>query len=181
MIIFDQLINYSLISMRLPTRKGELHRMMNRKDDKYITQDAFDRMESKLERLKSSLITLAQEVTRTQEMGDLSENAAYQEAKFTLRRTMGQIEGLKQRIKEAIIIEKPIQSDVVQIGSTVTIVVDGKQRVFEILGSHESDPLKGKISHLSPIGSALLNHRVGDKVGIEIQGVQIEHQIIEIS
>jgi len=167
--------------MRLPTRKGELHRMMNRKDDKYITQDAFDRMKSKLERLKSSLLELAKEVTRTQEMGDLSENAAYQEAKFTLRRTMGQIEGLKQRIKEAIIIEKPTTSDVVQIGSTVTIVVDGKQRQFEILGSHESDPMKGRISHLSPIGSALLNHRVGDKIEIEIQGSLIEYEIIGIN
>jgi len=155
--------------------------MMNRKDDKYITQDAFDRMKSKLERLKSSLLELAKEVTRTQEMGDLSENAAYQEAKFTLRRTMGQIEGLKQRIKEAIIIEKPTTSDVVQIGSTVTIVVDGKQRQFEILGSHESDPMKGRISHLSPIGSALLNHRVGDKIEIEIQGSLIEYEIIGIN
>ena len=166
--------------MRLPIRKAEQFRQQTRKDDNYITQDAFNKMKKQLDRLEASIQALAAEVTRTQEMGDLSENAAYQEAKFTLRRTMGRIENLKQRIKQAIIIKKPVASDTIQIGSIVTAVIGGKQRQFEILGSHESNPLKGKISHLSPIGSALLSHKVGDKINIEIQGRQIEYEVISI-
>lgn len=161
-------------------RKAEKYRRQSRKDDQHITQAAFDQMQEKLERLEGSLPELASEVTRTQEMGDLSENAAYQEAKFTLRRTMGQIENLKQRLKTAIIIKKPASSDTVQIGSIVTIVVNGRQRQYEILGSLESDPTMGRISHLSPIGSALLKHQVGDRVEIKIQNQIVGYEIISI-
>jgi len=153
---------------------------MSRTTDNHITQNAFDKMCKKLERLEKSLRDLAAEVTRTQEMGDLSENAAYQEAKFTLRRTMGQIEGLKERIKNAIIIKKPVSNDLVQIGSIVIVVRDGKQTQFEILGSHETDPLRGKISHLSPIGSALIGKKVSDKVSVEIAGDIMEYEVISI-
>ena len=166
--------------MRLPTRKKEKERRQSRQDDQYITKDAYGSMVAKVKRLEDSLASLATEVARTQEMGDLSENAAYQEAKFTLRRTMGQIERLKQRIKDAIIIEKPASSDAVQIGSAVTVVVNGVQKQFEILGSHESDPSKGRISYSSPIGSALLNHRVGDRIKVRIHDKVAEYTIILI-
>ncbi|MFH1611638.1 MAG: GreA/GreB family elongation factor [Patescibacteria group bacterium] len=166
--------------MRLPTRKAELFRQQTQKEDNYLTKEAFDKLNIKLARLEKSLRGLALEVTRTQEMGDLSENAAYQEAKFALRRTMNQIEKIKQRIKDVIIIDKPGKSDVVVIGSLVTVVVNGKQRQLEILGSHESNPLKGRISYLSPIGQALLGHRFGEKINIKVQGREIEYEIISI-
>lgn len=166
--------------MRVPMRKAELFRQQSKSDDKYLTQRAYDRLRDKVRRLETSLPTLAAEVTRTQEMGDLSENAAYQEAKYQLRRTMGQIEGLKQRLKEAIIIEKPKANDTVQIGSTVLLVVNGVERQYEILGSHESDPMNGRISHLSPIGAALLGHRAGDMIDIRVNGSDIHYQIINI-
>ncbi|EKD47373.1 MAG: Transcription elongation factor [uncultured bacterium] len=166
--------------MRLPTRKSELFRQQTQKDDNYMTKEAFDRLKEKLAKLEKSLHELAREVTRTQEMGDLSENAAYQEAKFALRKTMSQIENIKQRIKDVIIIDKPDKCDVVSIGSIVTVVANGKQKQLEILGSHESNPLKGRISHLSPIGQALLGHRSGDNIKIEIQGKEIEYEIITI-
>lgn len=166
--------------MRLPTRKKEKERAQARQDDNHITQVAFDRIVQKIKRLELNLSAMAAEVTRTQEMGDLSENAAYQEAKFTLRRTTGQIERLKQRIKDAIIIEKPASNDVVQIGSIVTVVSGGVQKQFEILGSLESDPSRGRISQSSPIGSALLGHGMGEVIKVSLADQIKTFEIIEI-
>lgn len=102
--------------------------------------------------------TAVKEVQRTQEMGDLSENAAYQEAKFRLRRINSKITVIEEKLKVAI----PIQtndSDTVQIGSTVVLINNGLERIYQIVGSAETNPAQGRISHSSPLGQALLGHR----------------------
>jgi transcription elongation factor GreA len=99
----------------------------------------------------------------------------------------GRLRGINQRIleledhlKRAIIINPKEQSELVQLGSTVTINVDGRQKIYQILGSSETNPLTGIISHNSPLGSALLGHRVGDKIKIRGAKKEIEYQIIKI-
>ncbi len=142
--------------------------------DKQALSAEPDRMISneKLEQLKRQLSDLekeerpgaAEEVRRTGEMGDLSENAAYQYAKAHLRRVNGRILSLQDRIASAVLIETPIDDGVVRIGSTVTVTTSDREMIFQILGSQETDPLKGRISYSSPLGAALIGHAVGEEV-----------------
>lgn len=126
----------------------------------------------KLDQLKRQLADLekrerplaAEEVRRTGEMGDLSENAAYQYAKAHLRRVNGRILSLQDRIASAVLIQAPADDGVVRIGSTVTVATTEREMTFQILGSQETNPLKGRISYSSPLGAALIGHTVGEVV-----------------
>ncbi|MBU0646117.1 GreA/GreB family elongation factor [Patescibacteria group bacterium] len=152
--------------MQLPKRKSEITRRLKQTEDNYLTP-------AKIQNLKKQLIDLEinqrpaaiKEVQRTQEMGDLSENAAYQEAKFRLRRINGKITAIEEQLKVAI----PIQtqnSDTVQIGSTIVLKSEDQERTYQIVGSQETNPAQGRISHSSPLGAALLGHRVRDNISL---------------
>lgn len=148
--------------MQIPKRKPGKY--ANQERDPHLTQEKVDEMKAELERLKFvSRPRAASEVKRLAEMGDFSENAAYQMAKGRLRGINQRILELDDHLKRAVII-RPDSSGVVQLGSTVTVEISGKQKMFLILGSTETDPAAGVISHKSPIGAALMGHRVGDTV-----------------
>ncbi|MCX6808929.1 MAG: transcription elongation factor GreA, partial [Candidatus Berkelbacteria bacterium] len=98
---------------------------------------------------------------------DLSENAEYHEAKNEQSFLMGKEAELEQKIKNAQIIEKGKSGDIINVGSTVKIDDDGDVVEYAIVGSDESDPLSGKISVDSPIGSALVGHKKGDTVQVK--------------
>jgi transcription elongation factor GreA len=167
--------------MRIPTRKSEIWRNAKQTDDHFFTPAALERMKADLERLtKKERGTAAEEVHRTKQMGDLSENAGYQEAKATLRRINDRITTLEARIKHAVVIEKGEQDGKIRIGSTVTLYVNGKQTTFTILGSHETSPGKGRISHLSPLGKLLLGRHEGEQVTLHLDGRAIEYGIVKV-
>lgn len=154
--------------MRVPTRKKELERMANEDVDLHVTQAKFIRMQRDVaDLLNTQRAEAVAEVRRTGEMGDFSENAGYQIAKGTLRRINTRIEVLQDRIARAVIIPDG-PSSTVRIGSVVTIRMNDKEQTYHILGSQESNPSKGAISHNSPIGKALIGARVGDVVEARI-------------
>ncbi len=168
--------------MRIPTRRSEVWRHAKMTDDHYFTPKALEKMQKDLERLTSvERPRAAEEVHRTKQMGDLSENAAYQEAKVELRRINDRITILDQRLKHAVVIEKGQDDGKIRIGSTVTLYVNGKQTSFEILGSHETNPGKGRISHLSPLGQLLLGRTEGESVTLHHDGRAIEYGIISVA
>lgn len=150
--------------------------------DNYITADKLERMKREIFDLeKAQRPKIVEDLAFAREQGDLSENAEYQDAKSKLARLDGRVFSLKERIKNAIVIEQEAgSSGRVQIGSTVTLSVNGKQRTYQIVGSQESNPFKGMISRHSPLGSALLNHVVGETVVVEAEGNRIEYGIIEV-
>lgn len=152
--------------MRLPIRRAE--RLKTGGDDGpvQLTKEGLEKLKRKLEQLeKQDLPEAIEDVRRTAEFGDFSENAEYQEAKWRMRRLHGQIFGLKEKIKHAAIIE-PDASLVgtVQLGSTVVVKKDSSQQTFHIVGPDEADPGKGWISYLSPLGRALIGRAVGEEV-----------------
>lgn len=151
--------------MQLPKRKSEILAQSKKEQvDAYLTQDKIDRLERELIDLqKRQQPEALEELKRTQEMGDLSENAAYQEAKWTLRRIGSRILSIQERLKQAIVIEKS-NDGTIQIGSTVDLEIDGKARTFEVVGEQETDPTRGRISFKSPLGRELLNHREGEEL-----------------
>lgn len=169
--------------MRLPHRPKEALARASKIDDRYLTRQAIERMEREIERLQKVERPQALGDQRTaQEMGDLSENFGYQEAKARLRRIDGRILTLKERIKTAVIIEDgPDASGKIRIGSTVALESDGREVTYQILGSHESNPARGYISHLSPLGAALVGKTIGESVSIESPSGLKSYEIKTIS
>lgn len=165
--------------MQLPYRKpGKYSRLNN---DPLMTQSKFDEISKKLERLKKSQPAAAKEVSRLAELGDFSENVEYQLAKGRLRSINDNILRLENQLQHAEIIAPTRNGGLVQLGNTVTIISqDGKMKTYQILGSTESDPQNGIISHSSPFGAALLGQKVGDKVKISFGGKEVEYTITQV-
>ncbi len=134
-----------------------------------MTQDKIEALEKELASLKKKRPALAREVARLAELGDFSENVEYQLAKRRLRGVNSAILKIDYQINHAEIII-PTQNKNIEVGHTVTVNMEGKEKKYQILGSSETDPAKGVISHNSPIGLALLGHKVGDVIEIEIGG-----------
>jgi len=164
--------------MRLPTRQSEVLQSTKKVSDDFLSSAAIQRYKDELQNLlKNQRPPAIKEVQRTAEMGDFSENAAYQMAKGRLRQINYRITTLEEKLKSAIVI-KASTSGRVSIGSIVTLEAGGKETVYEILGSQESDPLHGKISYLSPLGALLLNKIAGEK--FLLNGVEMKIKKIEI-
>lgn len=169
--------------MRLPQRKSEqLHQSKQVPEDRYLTASAIKRMKMEVEKLiKHERPAAAAEVRRLAELGDFSENAAYQMAKGQLRRINARITTLEERLKSAIpIVEGSGASGKVRIGSTVVLRSQNREFTFQILGSQETNPSRGFISYLSPLGSLLLRHAAGEMVVLKAGGKEVEYKIVEI-
>ena len=123
---------------------------------------------------------LAQRLRSAIQMGDLSENADYHKAKEDQGFLEGRIQEIEAILRSAVIIEKT-QSDVVTVGSHVTIQEeDFDPETFYVVGAKEADPRHGKISNESPIGSALLGHKAGETVTAETPGGKIKLKILKV-
>jgi transcription elongation factor GreA len=114
-------------------------------------------------------------------MGDLSENADYHKAKEDQGFLEGRIQELEYLLNNAVIIEENGSKDVVALGSHVTIQEeDYPEETYHLVGSTEADPSRGMISHESPIGRALIDHKAGDTVEAETPGGVIKLKILKI-
>ena len=114
------------------------------------------------------------------QMGDLSENADYHKAKEDQGFLEGRIQEIEAILRMAVIIEKT-NSDVVTVGSLVTVQEENfSPETYSMVGAKEADPRNGKISNESPIGRALMDHKVGDVVVAETPGGQIKFKILKI-
>ncbi len=156
---------------------------MTKKEEVYLTPEGKERTKAELEKLSGvERIELAKRLRSAIEMGDLSENADYHKAKEDQAFLEGRIQELKYVLRNAIIIEddgKP--KDIVSVGASVTVQEDGyAPETYRLVGAKEADPRNGKISNASPIGSALLKHRVGDVVVAESPGGAFKLKILRI-
>lgn len=130
--------------------------------------------------IKVSRPRAAEEVKRLALMGDFSENAAYSIAKGRLRGINQRIIEIEDQLKKAEIIDYGGKKDRVGLGCTVTVEANGKRRAYLILGSAETNPTQGVISHNSPLGRALMGGRVGESVHITTKDKNIEYIIMKI-
>lgn len=165
--------------MQTPYRKKETY--VKPKVDPNITPEKFAALTEKLRRMKEvDHPRLSEEVKHLASMGDFSENAGYQLAKGRLRGLNQRIAEAEDLLKRAEVIMPDQDKSRVGLGHTVTVETNGKTKVYRILGSTETDPLAGIISHNSPLGAALLGHRPGETAQLEIDGRTIEYKIIKI-
>jgi transcription elongation factor GreA len=150
----------------------------------YLTSDGRDKLQEELTQLKGpAREDLSRRLREAIQMGDLSENADYIQAKEEQGFLEGRIQELEQILNNVVIIdnkEKP--KDTVDIGSTITVQeAEFPEEIYFLVGPKEADPLNGRISYESPIGKAMLGHRSGDKVKIETPGGSIHLTIKKIS
>lgn len=133
----------------------------------YVTSEGLLKLKKQLEDIKIKLKAVTIKIKDAREMGDLSENAEYHEAKNEQSFLMGKEQEIEQKVKNAVVIEKVENKGVVQVGSTVEIEDDGEKMKYQIVGSDEADPISGRISVDSPIGSALIGHKKGDSIKVK--------------
>lgn len=150
------------------------------KQDYHLTEERYKEIEKKLERLKKSRPEAAAEVSRLAELGDFSENVEYQLAKGKLRGINSGILSLEHQLNQAEIITPQKQLDRVELGHTVTVLVDGKTKKYRILGSSETSPGRGVISHNSPLGAALVGREAGESVMVRLADKEVEYKILKI-
>ncbi len=148
----------------------------------YLTAEGLARLKIELAELKSSARTdLAARLRSAIQMGDLSENADYHKAKEDQGFLEGRIQELEYLVRNAVIIEQGAKSDTVDIGAHITIQEDDyPAETYHMVGPKEADPRNGRISHESPIGRALVGHRVGDLVDVETPGGKTKFKILKI-
>lgn len=130
-----------------------------------VSQEKFDEMVKELDHLKTVRRSeIAKNLEYARSLGDLSENAEYQEARELQAATEERIRKLEDVVKRASIITDGKKKDVVSFGSTVSISKEGSEEAHEykIVGSEEADMRLRKLSHLSPLGAALMGKKKGD-------------------
>lgn len=151
-------------------------------DKQYLTQEKYDELKKELEYLKTEKRKeVAEHLEYSKKLGDLSENAEYHQAREEQAEVEDRINRLENLIKNASITGEG-RTDVVTIGSTIRLQQEGanKSFLYTIVGSEEADISAGKISNLSPLGSALLGHKKGDKVKVSTPKGSIVYEIDQI-
>ena len=149
----------------------------------YLTADGKAELERELDQLLNvRRPELARKLKDAVAEGDLKENADYHDAKEQQAFLEGRIQYLENVLRSATVIANDGATDMVRLGSEITIVEDcaDGEETYIIVGAAEANPREGKISHESPIGAALLGHKKGDKVRVNTPGGDVVFKIKRI-
>lgn len=153
-------------------------------EEMLLTQEGYDKIIAEHEELVSvRRKEVAERLKEAISYGDLSENAEYDSAKNEQAELEERIDKLEDMMKRArIVSEADMKGDVVSVGLTITVKDLGmdEEEVYTIVGATESDPFNGKISNESAVGKALLGHKAGDVVDVEVPDGFIRYEILKI-
>ena len=148
----------------------------------YLTRQGYDKLQDELDHLRTvKRQEVAARLHEAMEGGELIEDAEYEAAKNEQAFVEGRIQELEMLLANARVIEEKGKMDVVQIAATVTLQEgDQEQEIYTIVGPAEANPREGRISHESPLGRALLNHRAGDVVNVDAPDGQFTVRVIKV-
>lgn len=150
-----------------------------------LTNEGLINLERELEELKSvKRKEVSEKIKVALSFGDLSENSEYDEAKNEQAMVEARINEIEQIFKNVVILDEDgISTESVSIGSLATVrhLKLNKTDTYRIVGSTEASPANKKISDESPVGKALIGHKVGEIVDVEAPSGTIQYEIIEIS
>jgi transcription elongation factor GreA len=152
-------------------------------DPSYLTAEGYERLKKELAELKGpARLNISARLRAAIQMGDLSENADYINAKEDQAFLEGRILELDAILRNAVIIDETRKvRDTVDIGSHITVQEDDfEPETYYMVGPKEADPKNGRISHESPIGRALLGRRAGDIAVASTPGGDIRLKILKI-
>lgn len=144
-----------------------------------FTKQGLKDLKKKTEELIEGRPYAVLDLKKAREMGDLSENGYYKSARFKLSEVDRSIRRNNFLIKNAII-RIPQNTDTVAVGLKIVLTVDGEQKEYLLVGEYEADPKVGRISYLSPVGSKLMNRKVGDEVTVDVANGKKIYKIIKI-
>lgn len=151
-----------------------------KKDSIQLTQQGFDDLQAELRELKDKRPAVLAEVDRMRALGDLKENAGYEQTRREQAFLDGRIVEIEEILKDVVIIQSPA-GDTVALGSRVTLHIEGDKVEYLLVDENESDITAGKVSSTSPIGEALLGKAVGDEVDVVTPSGTIRYKILEVS
>lgn len=153
--------------------------------DVILTREGLEQLEEELENLRSVKRTEVKErLKEAIALGDLSENSEYDDAKNEQAFMEGRILELEKMIRNAKVIEDDVQQEgVISVGSLVKVkdIEFDEINEYRLVGTVEADPMNNRISNESPVGRALLGHRVGEVIDVEVPAGIIKLEILEIS
>jgi len=145
-----------------------------------VTKQGLDTLRHELEELRDAKRPkLVERLAYARSQGDLSENADYQSAKEELEFLDGRIDELEEVVKTASVVSTGGNGGI-GVGTKVTVKVDDTKIVFDIVGEWEADPINKKISHDSPLGTALAGKKVGDRIEVEAPAGKIQYEILAV-
>jgi len=151
----------------------------------YLTTEGLRDLKAELDELINvGRLEMAQRLHTAIKQGDLSENADYITAKEAQGFLEGRILDIKQKLRNAVLINATNSPDgVANLGSHVTVVESGfdEEETYHIVGNTEADPTKGKISNESPLGKAVIGKRVNEIVSVLAPAGDIQFKIISVS
>ena len=147
----------------------------------YFTPEGHEKLKKEYEERMTVLRPdIAKRLKEAKEEGDISENAAFDAAKESQAVNEGRIEEIKVMLENVKIVKGSSGKSTVDVGSEVKVDSKSGARTYIIVGAAESDPLKGFISNESPLGSAFLGRKKGEKIKIKTPKGEVEYKILEV-
>lgn len=150
--------------------------------DQIITPEGYNKLQEELKFLSvQKRKEIADRIERAKELGDLSENAEYIEAKDAQALNEGRILELSNTLKNVTVVESLVQGrGKIDLGSKIRARANNKEKNFELVSFNEADPLNGKISNESPLGLAFLGKKKGEEALVQTPRGVVKYKIIDV-
>jgi len=149
--------------------------------DQIISQEGYDKLKKELdERVSVKRLEIAGRIETAKELGDLSENAEYAEAKDEQAFNDGRINELAALLKNVTVVQNNGDKNKIGMGSKVTAATEGKTKEFTIVSFNEANPGEGKISNESPLGVAFIGKKKGEKITVSTPRGNVIYEILGV-
>ncbi len=147
----------------------------------YLSKVGLETLNTELRQRKTVVrAEIADRIASAKELGDLSENFEYHEAKESQAQNEMRILELENMVKDTVMVEQQSGGNTIELGTTFVVETEGGERKFEIVGSNESDPVGGKISNESPLGQAFIGRGKGEVVEVSVPSGTMTYKILSI-
>ncbi len=148
-------------------------------NEQIITKEGYKKLKDELDFLSTTKRKeIAERIERAKELGDLSENAEYSEAKDAQALNEGRILELGAILKNVTIVDSISGKGKIDMGSKVKVLISGKEKDYEIVSFNEADPINGRISNESPLGMSFIGKKKGDEFEVETPKGLLKYKIL---
>lgn len=146
----------------------------------YVSAEALAELKQELEnRVKVLRPDIAAKISDAREMGDLSENFAYHEAREQQGQNETRVTDLQQMLLDVVVVDTQ-HGGSLTLGSTFIVSVKGMEKTYSLVGENEASPMDGRISNMSPLGLAFMGRKEGDVVKVEVPSGMMEYTIVKV-
>ncbi len=149
--------------------------------EQHITAEKLEELKQELSNLKTvRRLEVADRLKRAKELGDLSENSEYMEARDEQQLAESRIFEIEDIIKSAVIITMTSGKSAVGVGATIQVANGAKEMKFTIVGPNEAKPEAGLLSNESPLGKSFIGKKAGESVKVRVPSGEVTYKILKI-